>query len=90
MEEDGIFDLNEYRRGEGSRVPCPRCSKPIPADATRCPECRVHFQGQAYEFAEAKSRSDPPVVAWIRLSAWVIIAIVALLLAALVVGSFAG
>lgn len=90
MEDDRIFDLTEYRRGTGNLVPCPRCSRPIPASATRCPECRVHFQGQAYEFAEAKAGpldSGRPVI---RVAAWVLLIALALIAVAFVVGALLG
>lgn len=90
MEENGIFDLTEYRSGGGERVPCPRCSRPIPASVTRCPHCRVHFDGEAYQFTERAPFESGVGRGWIRLTAWVLIAAVALLLAALAVGTIVG
>lgn len=87
MNDEGIFDLAEYRSGGGDRVPCPRCSKPVPASATRCPHCRVHFDGEAYQFSEGLPYESGVGSKWIRLAAWALIAIIVLLLAVLAVGS---
>jgi hypothetical protein len=52
------FDEHRRRRGENSGlVRCARCGKRILATATRCPECGVHFQGEAYEFMHASERA---------------------------------
>ena len=86
MDEEGIFDLTEYRHGGGDRVPCPRCSKPIPASATRCPHCRVHFDGEAYQFTEELQYESGVGGRWIRLAAWALVALIVLFLSVLVVG----
>ena len=58
-----VISLEDRRRrtptrrpsGNGSgAVPCPRCRRPIPASSTTCPECGVHFQGWAEDFAESR------------------------------------
>lgn len=79
MSEEPL-NFEEYRRRReenASTVRCARCRKWIVATATRCPECGVHFQGEAQDFAPDKGRSAGPR----GTSAWVVVVAVLLLLA---------
>ena len=58
-----IIRLEDHRRRTPKRGPskdvsgavlCPRCRRPIPAASTTCPECGVHFQGWAEDFARSR------------------------------------
>lgn len=76
------FEEHRRRRDDNpSLVPCARCGQRILATATRCPECGVHFQGEAQEFAHESERdlrsAGRPV--------WVI-ALAVLILVAMVLG----
>jgi hypothetical protein len=53
MSDDTLsFEEARRKRDENpSLVRCARCGKTIVATVTRCPECGVHFQGEAQEFA---------------------------------------
>lgn len=51
---DNLLNFEEHRRRREespSLVRCAHCGEPILATVTRCPECGVHFQGEAYEFS---------------------------------------
>lgn len=76
MMADDILNFNEHRRRDGNDdlVRCARCGKMILATAMRCPECGVHFQGQAYEFDKSSERKATGRPIWIM-----VIAILALL-----------
>jgi uncharacterized C2H2 Zn-finger protein len=53
------LNLAAYRRQleqDGSLVRCARCDRVIPATVTRCPECGVHFRGEAGDIAHAALR----------------------------------
>src|SRR6185437_14021117 len=43
-------DYGEAQNDEDSLIRCARCGEKIPAISTRCPECGVHFQGEAQDF----------------------------------------
>lgn len=59
-------------RAEGpSHVPCAHCDAMIIASATRCPECGVHFRGQAQDF---NPREDDD--GW-TFRPWVMVAVIA-------------
>lgn len=74
------FEEHRCRRDDNpSLVLCARCGKRILATATRCPECGIHFQGEAQEFTHESERK-PKVGA----PAWVIVLAVLLLLAMLI------
>lgn len=75
-------DARRKRDENASLVPCARCGKRIVATATRCPECGVHFGGQAQEFAHASERDTQPAGA----PKWVV-ALAVLTLLALLVGA---
>jgi hypothetical protein len=53
MSDDQNRRLSDYREAVEARglVPCPRCGTMVPGYAARCPECGVHFRGEAYDFA---------------------------------------
>ena len=51
---EGPLNFEEQRRRReenASTVRCARCRKWIVATATKCPECGVHFRGEAQDFA---------------------------------------
>lgn len=76
------FEEHRRRREENaSTVRCARCQKWIVATATRCPECGVHFQGEAQDFAP-----DEQELGGRRTPVWVIVVAVLLLMAMLVGG----
>jgi hypothetical protein len=82
---DEILNFEEHRRrrdGNPSVVPCARCGKTIVATATRCPECGVHFAGEAQFFVptgvESNDNSGIP---------WRTMTIILLLLTALVLSA---
>ena len=51
------FEDHRRRREENaSLVRCARCGKTILATATRCPECGVHFQGEAQDYLHPSER----------------------------------
>jgi hypothetical protein len=39
-------------------VRCAHCRRVIPATVIRCPECGVHFQGEARDFASPEIRCE--------------------------------
>lgn len=52
------FAEHQQRRDENpSTVRCVRCREWIPATSTRCPECRIHFQGQAQDYFDDDEKS---------------------------------
>ncbi|MDB5311138.1 MAG: hypothetical protein JWO38_5340 [Gemmataceae bacterium] len=75
------FEDHRRRREENaSTVRCARCGKWIVATATRCPECGIHFQGEAQDFA---AEGDPSPGSR-RAPAWVVVIALLLMLAMLV------
>jgi hypothetical protein len=74
------FEEHQRKRDANpSLVPCAKCGKRILATATRCPECGIHFQGQAQEFTH-ESESEPATNGTPK---WVIVVAVLLLLSML-------
>jgi hypothetical protein len=76
------FEERRRRREENpSTVRCARCGEWIVATATRCPECGVHFQGEAQEFTHPSEqhRASAGRPAWF-------VALTVLLLVAVAVG----
>jgi hypothetical protein len=74
------FEAHRRRREENaSTVRCVRCGKWIVATATRCPECGVHFQGEAQEFIHPseQSRASTGPSAWVIAVAVLLIAVLA-------------
>lgn len=82
MDEGESLNFEKHRRQReenASVVRCVRCGRWIVATATRCPECGVHFQGEAQDFSHPSERptgSGTP--------SWVVVVVI-LLLVALVV-----
>jgi hypothetical protein len=79
---DGPLNFEEHRRRRdenASTVRCARCREWIVATATKCPECGVHFRGEAQDFApgegSAGERGTPR---------WVVVVALLLMLAMLV------
>jgi hypothetical protein len=76
--DDDILSFEDYhhRRDENaSLVRCARCGKMILATATRCPECGIHFQGEAQDYLHPSERPTN------GRSMWLLILATALLLA---------
>jgi hypothetical protein len=70
------FEEHRRRRDENASViRCFRCKKWIVATATRCPECGVHFQGEAQDFSRENGKSGGS-----RSPTWVVVVAVLLLL----------
>lgn len=82
--DDEPLNFEEHRRRReenASTVRCARCGEWIVATATRCPECGIHFQGEAQEFTHPSETPQTNA----ELPAWVI-ALAVLLLAAIAIG----
>jgi ribosomal protein L37AE/L43A len=80
---DEIYRFEDHRRRQSQdSVRCARCGKMILATVTRCPECGVHFQGEAYDFAPESGSTLGG-----RLRGWGLLVVVILVLAALLIGS---
>ena len=79
----GIISFESYRqkRDENS-VRCAKCGKWIIPTATQCPECGIHFQGQAQDFDHPSERSSSAP------RSFFFVAIVLFALAATIVGVF--
>jgi len=56
MAEDEPFSIQDYRKGAAATTPCPKCGELIPASATQCRACGLHFRGQAGDFAPEAQR----------------------------------
>jgi hypothetical protein len=60
MPDEPILNFEEHRRrrdADPTRVRCARCGKLIPMAAARCPNCGVHFQGEAFQFTHTAEAS---------------------------------
>lgn len=82
--DDEPLSFEEYRRQREEStgtIRCARCGEQILATSTRCPECGIHFQGEAQDCVHPSERSRSRS----RRSMWTIV-VVALLVAAIVVG----
>jgi hypothetical protein len=82
---DDVLNFEEHRRRReenATLVRCARCGKMIAASATRCPECGVHFQGEAQDFTHPSEQGtgDGRLSRW-----WVVVAVI--LVAALMIGA---
>ncbi len=73
------YRLGDYRE-QNDLVRCIKCGAQISAYATRCPECGVHFRGEAYDFVRPEPRR-PKVV---RIMAWIALAVLAVAVLGLV------
>jgi hypothetical protein len=81
---DDVFSFEDYRRRRdenASLVRCARCGKMILATSTQCPECGVHFQGDAQDYLHPSERPGSPSKRWL-------VAVAVLLLIALALSSF--
>lgn len=61
------LNFEEHRRGREENeylVRCVRCGKLIPATSNRCPECRVHFQGEAQDFLHPDEQPTQSRLSW--------------------------
>jgi len=66
VDENDTYELDEYRQEEGSDlVRCAKCGALINAYARRCPECGIHFDGEAYDFAPRTGLKLPRALRWI-------------------------
>ncbi|WP_422928662.1 hypothetical protein [Singulisphaera sp. PoT] len=87
---DHIFKFSEHQKPRDDRerpdedelVKCARCGAMIPGTSTRCPECRVHFQGEAQDFYHESEREERHP--WNK--SWAV-AIVVVLLVLMILGS---
>ncbi len=72
-------DYRQRRAENAGTVRCARCGEWITATATRCPECGVHFQGEAQYFTHPSEQTPGRG----KLPKWVL-SVVAVLLGATV------
>jgi hypothetical protein len=96
MDDDVLrFDDYRKRRGRGDDdsdggnddenvVRCARCGQRIPAISLQCPQCRVHFRGEAQDFIHPDEQRRPTAGGRF----WMMI-VAGLLIAALVAGALA-
>jgi hypothetical protein len=74
---DDILSFEEHCRQQDknpSLVRCARCGKLILATASRCPECKVHFQGEAQDFLHPSERPTASRAGWVAVVALVLVA----------------
>jgi hypothetical protein len=76
------FEDHRQRREDAGLVRCARCGRLILATVTRCPECGVHFQGEAHDFLHPSERPAGGLPGWV-------VALAVVLLAAIAVGLLA-
>jgi hypothetical protein len=82
--DDEPLSFEEHRRQReenASLVRCARCGKMIVATLTRCPECGIHFQGEAQDYLHPSERAEG------RPASTMVVVLVALLLVALVIAA---
>jgi hypothetical protein len=76
---DDILSFEDHRRRQdenASLVRCARCGKMILATATRCPECGVHFQGEAQDYVHPSEQPTGGRPGWVVVLAVVLLAAV--------------
>jgi uncharacterized C2H2 Zn-finger protein len=76
---DDTLSFEEHRRRQdqnASLVRCARCGKMILATVTRCPECGVHFQGEAQDYLHPFERPTSGHPGWVLVLAIVLLAAV--------------
>jgi len=81
--DDEPLNFEEHRRRReenASTVRCVKCGEWIVATVTRCPECGVHFQGEAQDFSHPSERLADQS----GFPKWVVIVAVLLLVAMLI------
>ncbi len=81
---DDILNFKRHRKHleeNASLARCARCGKSIVATSTRCPECGVHFQGEAQDYLHPIEQPAGSRIGW----GWVVIVVllVALLISAM-------
>lgn len=77
------FEDHRQRRNENANlVRCARCGRMILATATRCPDCGVHFQGEAQDYLYPSERPTSGHPVWV-------VAVAVVLLAALIISALA-
>jgi predicted amidophosphoribosyltransferase len=67
-----ILSFDEHRRrheDDDDRVRCARCGKTILATSLRCPECGVHFQGEAQDFVRPSEQRVAIKPLWVIVAA---------------------
>ena len=79
MNENDVHKLDRYRNEDAADlVHCAKCDVLINAYATRCPECGVHFRGEAYDFVLATGSRRPRAIRWIAWAAVVVLVVLAI------------
>ena len=71
-----ILSFNDHRRNrddDDDSVRCARCGKTILATSLRCPECGVHFQGEAQDFVHPPEQRAQVKPIWIIVAAIVLL-----------------
>jgi hypothetical protein len=71
-----ILSFDEHRRSrddDDDTVRCARCGKTILATSLRCPECGVHFQGEAQDFIHPTERRAHTKPNWVIVAAIVLL-----------------
>lgn len=80
MLTDDVLSFDEHRRRlteSANTVRCAKCGEWILATAIRCPQCGVHFQGEAQDFVHRSGQSPRRL----KLPVWVIIAAIVVVIA---------
>ncbi len=77
MDDDIIsFEKHRQRREKNaSLVRCARCGKMILATATQCPECGIHFQGEAQDYLHRSERTSGGQPRWVTVVAVVLLVV---------------
>ena len=73
---DDILSFKDHRQRQdenASLVRCARCGKRILATATRCPECGVHFQGEAQDYLHPSEQPTGGCTGWVVAVAFVVL-----------------
>lgn len=86
MENHNSINFTEYRKGSCGQVPCAKCSQMIPANATSCPYCGIHFSGAAVDFTPGEREEGETGKRWLRIMTWLILLLAAGLAAVWVMG----
>ena len=59
---------------ESELIPCPECGREVYGDAEACPSCGYYFTD--YEFDDATSQHAQQQPRWIRITAWILLALI--------------
>ena len=76
--EGRLHNLAAFRKRKGSDatlVTCPKCRTLINMLVVRCPNCRIHFDGPAFQFARDNA---PPPPAWFAIVLWIVVVLIVL------------